>query len=62
MEALAAYAQHVPFLHLQEGAARIEGDARVLTPAALTFTADDANLIAVGGKDSSVLQWSVSRL
>ena len=55
-------AQPVPlFFYLQEGAARVGGDARVPTPAALAFTADDANLIAVGGKDGSVLQWSVSR-
>lgn len=36
-------------------------DARVSAPAALSFTADDCKLIAVGGKDNSVLQWSIVR-
>lgn len=46
----------------QEGAACVNGtDARVSAPAALSFTADDSKLIAVGGKDNTVLLWSVMR-
>jgi len=39
----------------------VEGsEGRVSAPAALTFTSDDAKLIAVGGKDNSVLQWNLN--
>lgn len=46
----------------QEAAACVRANgATVSAPAALTFTSDDKTIIAVSGKDNSVLQWSMSR-
>ncbi|CAM9399079.1 unnamed protein product [Ascophyllum nodosum] len=44
----------------QNGAACVRGHGGMLSaPVALAFTNDDSKIIAVGGADNSVLQWSV---